>query len=413
MTPTITTNGNGNSGARSGSRLLLIFLKEIREIFRDKRTIRSVIIGPLVITPLMFAGIGLIVSTQTEKEKTKELTIGIVGGAQAPSLLAALQQVPNLKVEPVSPSDAEGRIRERKLNAVAILPPDYEHLNADYKPAPIQIMLDEGEANSQAAAGRLQDAFTKLGEQIVLRRLQAHNLSADVAHPFTLQEKPIQSGGNSASFFLAMILPYTLVVSAFSGCVFTALDQVAGEKERGTLETLLVSPASRRDIVLGKFAAVLTTCILSSVLSIVGLVITFSLRGNVFALASQGGLHLSPVAVGVTLMVILPLSVLFAGLLLTVSTYARNQREAQTYVAPLLLMVLMPAMVSMFIGTDVGRPIALVPVLGATIIIKQALSGSYDPAFILLAFGASIVYAAVALTYAIRLFQKESVLVKT
>jgi sodium transport system permease protein len=208
------------------------------------------------------------------------------------------------------------------------------------------------------------------------------------------------------------MLPYILILGAFGGAIYAAFDQVAGEKERGTLETLLVSPASRRDIVFGKFTAVVGVCIVSSVLSLVGFMIPFYSGLKAFAWLAKGGVHLSPAALGVALLVLLPLSVLFAGALLALSTFARNQKEAQTYLGSLFPLVLLPAMLSMFIGTDAGRHIALVPILGASVIIKQALSGSYDPVFIVLAFAGSVFWAGLALAFATRLFQKESVLIK-
>jgi sodium transport system permease protein len=409
---TIAPNGAA-SDRQPAHRVFIILRKEFREIFRDRRTVMSVVISPLLITPALFALMGIMIRSQTEKEKTKTYSVGVVGIPQEErALLTKLKGIPSLRIESISASEAEARIRDRRLNAVAVFPKDTASLLREGHSVHVEIMEDAGEEASQSAAQRLNAAFTKLSEQFVAQRLQENHLPTDYATPFRVTEKPIETGGSSGSFFLAMMLPYILVISSFSGAIYAAFDQVAGEKERGTLETLLVSPASRRDIVLGKFGAVVGVCLISSLLTIVGLIIPFSSGMHAFAWLSKGGLHLSPAAVLVTLLVLLPLAVLFAGLLLAVSTFARNQKEAQTYLAPLFIVVLMPAMMSMFIGTDVARQMALIPILGASVIIKQALSGTYDPLFILLAFVASITYAALALTFATRLFQKESVLIK-
>ncbi len=113
------------------------------------------------------------------------------------------------------------------------------------------------------------------------------------------------------------------------------------------------------------------------------------------------------------MLVQIPLAVLFAGILMAVSTFARNQKEAQTYQGPLLMAVLLPAMMSTMIGTDAGRVLALVPILNATMVLKQALSNSIDPLFLGIAVASSVVYAGLALLFATRLFQKESVLIKS
>jgi sodium transport system permease protein len=278
---------------------------------------------------------------------------------------------------------------------------------------PVEILHDAGDEATRSAMGRLQALLGKVGKTMTEQRLRERGLPPDFAAPLQVRETPIRGGGNVGLLILGSMLPYILVLSAFTGAISPAFDQVAGEKERGTLETLLVAPASRRDIVLGKFGAVVAVCLISSVLSIVGFAIPFVSGLTIFAWLSQGGARVSPAAIAAIGIVILPLSVLFAGLLLAVSTWARNQKEAQTYLSTLFPIVLVPALLSTTIGSEVSRVVALAPILNASIIIKQALNGSYDPIFILLAFAASAFYAGLALAFATHLFQKESVLLKT
>lgn len=413
--PTNPTNPPGN--AQPVNCTWIILRKEFSEIFRDRRTVMSVVISPLFITPALFALMGTLISNQTQKAQTQTYNVGVIGAEAAPSMMQAMRKLPNIRFETLSGgtntrADAEKRIKNRALSAVAILPDDAEMRIMHGNTVPIEILIDAGSESSHSASGRLNAGLNLVGQELVKSRLARQNLPTEFATPFKVSETPIAEGGSNATFILAMMLPYILVISTFSGAIYAAFDQVAGEKERGTLETLLVAPASRRDIVLGKFGAVVGVCLISSILSIVGLIFSFSIRSKAFEWLSKGGLHLSPTAVIVTLLVMLPLAVLFAGLLLAVSTFARNQKEAQTYLAPLFMVVLLPAMSSMFMTTEAAKTTALIPILNASIIIKQALSGSYDPVFIGLAFAVSVVYAALALTIATRLFQKESVLIK-
>lgn len=395
-----------------GSRSFIIFKKEFREIFRDKRTMMLVVISPLIITPALFALMGTWISGETEKVRTQTYKIGLVGADTAPVLTKALKAAPHFEFTEVSKDEAENRIKDHKLNAAVVLPPDADARMVAGNSVSVQLLEDAGDMTSGAASGRVSATLNAIGQQLLVRRLSANNLPADFATPFRITTRPIEKGGSAATGMLAMFLPYMLTISAIGGAIYASFDQVAGEKERGTLETLLVSPASRRDIVFGKFSAVVMVCLISSFLSIVGLVISFSTRSKALEWLAKDGLKVSPGAIGVTLLVMIPIAVLFAGLLLGVSTFARNQKEAQTYITPVMLLVMMPALASMFIGTDVPLKIAFVPVLNASIIIKQALSGNYNTAFIALAFLASVVYAAIALTMATRLFQKESILIK-
>ena len=389
-----------------------IFQKEFKDIFRDRRTVMSVIISPLVITPLLFMFIGIVSGGQAKKAQEETLQLGIVGKSASPKVSAILDKIPLTNWQSLSPDEIEKSVHSRKVIAAFVIPNDADNRLLIGSTIKVEAWMDEGEQKSQVAVVRVQKSLGMIGAKIAKERLVASNLPADYAEPFKLEEKPIKQGGTGASFFLAMILPYTLAISAFTGAIYAAFDQVAGEKERGTLETLLLSPATRRDIVLGKYFAVVSVCLVSSVLSVVGMVLTLSLKVKALEFLGKGGISLSPGAIGVTLLVMIPLATLFAGLLLAVSTFARNQKEAQTYLSPIMMLILLPAMSSMFVGSDAGLPMAFIPVLNSSIIIKQALSGSYNPAFIVTAIAASIVYAGVMLTYTTHIFQKESVLIK-
>jgi sodium transport system permease protein len=212
-----------------------------------------------------------------------------------------------------------------------------------------------------------------------------------------------------------MFIPYVLALSAFSGGMTSATDQIAGEKERGTLETLLVSPASRRQIVTGKFCAVACVCLTSGLLSVVGLIIPLSLHagGYLFGGANLGGLSFS---VGSALLIALaqiPLALLFSGLLVAISSFSRNPKEASTYQGPLIMLILIPAMGTMFASTDQPISTAFIPIFNSTLMIKQVLAGVHDPSFIMAAILSSIIYAAVGIVIATLIFDNEKILLKT
>ena len=402
-----------DAGHPASSRMLAVFIKEFREIFRDRRTVISVVVSPLLITPAMFFFLGAIIHNESKKEGSRIYDIGIVESSASPGLTRAIGELPQVSVRYITRQEAETAIAQRKMTAAVVLAPSTDVLAKQYKPVPIELLLDAGDESSQAAASRLSSGLGKIGEHVVATRLSDRGLPPQFASPFSIRQTPIKAGGSMTSMLLATMLPYLLVVSSFGGAIYASFDQVAGEKERGTLETLLVSPATRREIVLGKFAAVAAVCVISSILSVTGVIVSFSLPGSMFtALSTSGGLHLSASAIVISMLMMLPLAVLFAGLLLAVSTFARNQKEAQTYITPILLLVMVPVMISIFVHSDIPRTMALIPILGTSIIIKQAFSGIYDPVFISLAFGSSILYGLAAVLLATSLFEKESVLIK-
>ena len=263
--------------------------------------------------------------------------------------------------------------------------------------APVEILEDAGDETSSQTGRRPcpRCSFAQAGQMLTARRLAARRLPPGFAVPVppSRRRRSSREAASRTAGCCQCLLPYLLIISAFSGTIYAAFDQVAGEKERGTLETLLVSPASRRDIVLGKFGVIVAVCLISSVLTIAGLGLAFGSGLPAFGWLAQGGVRLGGVAVGVIGLALLPMSALFGGLLLAVSTYARNQKEAQTLLGPLFTLIMVPAVMSMTMTSDIARSLALVPVLNAALIIKQALTGSFDPGFIALAFLASLIYA--------------------
>ena len=390
----------------------VVFRKEFREIFRDRRTLFSVVISPLVVTPALLAALGLVIAGQQEKAKTEAFRVGIVGQGQIVEQYRETPAVGNLRMVVVTREEAEQQIKSRELRAAIVFPADADALLRANRTVPVELLMDGGNENSRMAAARLEAAFAEASRRVVEQRLRDAGMPAELATPFKVTQKPITEGGSMATLMLSMLLPYTLAVAAFGGGIYAANDLVAGEKERGTLETLLVAPASRRDVVFGKFMAVCAVCLVSSMLAVVGLVVPFFSGLKPYEWLAKGGVSLDPVAVIITLAMQIPLAVLFAGVLLTLSTFARNQKEAQTYLGPLFLVVLVPAMMTMFVGSEAALHMALVPVMNAALIIKQALGHTYQPAFIALAFAASAIYAGLAVLLCIRMFQRESVLLK-
>jgi sodium transport system permease protein len=390
--------------------ITVIFRKELFELFRERRTIMAVVVGPLVITPLLFMLIGVMIASQSKSDEVKTYHIGVVNGS--PEDLSRLVPRSHLSSIAVSEGDAQLKVKSHKLAAAVVFPDGLQSILASGGSAKIEIIEDMGDSSSQDAVSRLQDGFTASGTAVIRQRVSSDRLPPEFATPFSVQVVPVKGGGSEAMLLISTILPYLLIISAFTGTIYAAFDQVAGEKERGTLETLLVSPVSRMSIVLGKFLAVVTVCLSSCILTIVGLTVASASGASFLGYASSSSVHLTIAQILAIAAALVPLAILFAGLLLTVSILARNQKEAQTILGPLMSVIIVPAIMSTIINGDVGNELALVPILNAALIIKLALSNRFEPTFIAIAFVASIGYAAIALVFAASLFQKESVLLK-
>ena len=214
------------------------------------------------------------------------------------------------------------------------------------------------------------------------------------------------------------LIPYFVIVLCLIGAMYPAMDLTAGEKERGTMETILCSPVSRAHLVLGKFLMVLTASLASATLSMLSMAATFqAARGLLKHLEQQGianlPLQLSPAAMAVVFLMVLPLAVLFSAALLAIALFAKSYKEAQSYLSPLTILVVAPAIIAVLPGVELNAGLSLIPVLNTSLVSKEIMAGSYRWEHIVLIFGSSCAYAAIALTIAMRLFQREDVLFRT
>jgi len=189
------------------------------------------------------------------------------------------------------------------------------------------------------------------------------------------------------------------------------VDLTAGEKERGTLETLLTSPVARTHLVVGKGLVVLTTSLGTAALAI-------SSNGLALALFNSGKfsklpLTLDPLALAGVCVVMIPLAVFIASLTIAVGSFARSSKEANTYLQPMLLLAIIPAVIAALPGVEFNYGLAFIPVLNISLLSKEFLAGACHWGHILVVFGAMTIYAALAAAAAVAMFQRESVLFRT
>jgi sodium transport system permease protein len=344
----------------------------------------------------------------------------ISDGMDSPRLLAMLQTDDEFHFEPAQP-DYVAQISDKKVRASVEVPRGFDAAQENGTPEKIYIDYFEGDVNSSLAANKLEKFFDKLRDKTVKRRLEAHQIPANILEPFTVEQKNVAPPEKVAGATLGGMVPYFVILLCFTGAMYPAMDLTAGEKERGTLETLLSSPVSRTDIVLGKFLTVFSASVTSALLAVASMGVSFTYGQKFFNVSDSGsetdmrsaamphlqiGLH----AVLAVLLMALPLSMLFSAVLLAISLFAKSYREAQTYVTPLTFLIVVPAVVSMLPGTELTARTALIPILSTSLVSKELVSGIYHWGYIGMIFGASCVYAVAAIAVAIVLFNREEVL---
>ncbi len=404
------------------SKTLTIYLKELKDSLRDRRTVISMIVIPTLVMPLLVFGVGKIAMGIFAKAKTEVATIMVIGGTDSPKIVETLAASKLLRIVPLA-ENWKHQISEKQIRAAVEIPVGFEAGLANGEAGRVVMYSYEGELKSRLAVREMEKILEAVREKAVLQSLTERELPASLIEPFTIHWEnvaaPEKVGGNK----LGGMVPYLIIILCFTGAMYPAMDLTAGEKERGTMETLLCSPVARVDIVLGKFLMVLTSSLAALVLALASMGITLAVAGSVFgggskvaaaAAASQNAGSVMPMidpvgALGVLAMVV-PVAVLFSAVLFTVALFAKSYKEAQSYVSPMMIVVIMPAIVGILPGIELNAQLALVPILNLSLVCKEMLSGVWHWDYIGIIFGSTCVYAGVALALAVKMFKREDVI---
>ncbi|HWD40740.1 MAG TPA: ABC transporter permease [Fimbriimonas sp.] len=387
--------------------IVQVFRKEIQEILRDKRVRSAAILTPVIVVFLMISLFGVIASSVGGKTKQKVYAV-----QSSSPLMAQLKKNPRLDVQEVT-TEAQGESLIRKGDARVVLSIGPE--NADHQTA-VRLLFDPKEDFAEMIKQIVKAGFQPYSESVGNRILGDHGLTRQQIEPVTYVDVPVKVGeGNGAGGMIVSLLPYLMVLFTFTGGFSIAADMVAGEKDKSTLETLLISPVDRTQIVLGKFLAVLCVCGSSAISSVLALYLANVLHIPGSEAMFAGGFGLSGKAILATAICLLPLAAFFAGLLIAVSSYARNSREAQTYLGIVNLLVIIPAVFSQVLGfTDLGSKnwINFVPVLSTAANMRAAFQGKENWVGVAEAACVAAVLGVVMLRLAIHLFNREQVLAR-
>jgi sodium transport system permease protein len=388
-----------------------VYLKELRDSLRDRRTLLSTIVVPTLIMPAIVLSAVLISYKVVTKAREEIPAVMVLGGDDSPVVHAALTADPKIKLVPLA-ADWRRRITDKKLRAAVEIPPGFDAALVRGEPATVKIYNYESELRSGFAVGELRRFFTDYRDKTVAARLTDRGLPASLIKPFEIRSAnvapPEKVGGN----VIGGIIPYFFIILCFTGAMYPAIDLTAGEKERGTMETILCSPVARTDLVVGKFLLVLTASLSTVVFSLLSMGATFVLGG---ALLTQVATlpTLDPLGLLAVVAMVLPVAVLFAAVLMTISLFAKSYKEAQSYVSPLIIVVILPAMMAMLPGVELNPRLALVPILNISLVSKELVSGVWHWNYLALIFGSTCLYATAALALCVRMFNREDVIFRS
>lgn len=396
----------------SWSRLIRLSRKELRETLRDRRTILTLVMMPLLVYPLLSMALNrFLLSSGGPGEQG--FVVGVATQEES-DLLQSLINDPR-SLPPQSIQDASGgELAEFNVAVISGGTPD-EALLANRLDISAALEFTDDEPASIRVTAFTGDQASQSARRILLERLHWLQLNDTVgilsqlipdfkAFRVTTTEIGQRSDGN----VLASIIPLVLVLMTITGAVYPAIDLTAGERERGTMEALMASPVPRWWLLIAKYVAVVCVALLTAVANLGAMFTTLKLTGLMEQLAGDGAV-LGFKEMGLIFLLLVLFSAFFAAVLLSLTSFARSFKEAQAYLIPVMLLSLAPAMLSLMPGMSLDGPLAVAPLLNIVLLAREILSDNVHVFGATLAVVSTVLYAVAALAIAAKLFGSDAV----
>jgi sodium transport system permease protein len=380
--------------------MLAVLQKELLEIVRDRRTMISMVVIPLLAIPLMFRMMNFFMRSNEKEASEQAMILAIPSEGSVEDILPALAKAgfktivkPDLR-DAVQKKEVAAGIDETEAGGVK----------------QINIYMDRTRQASDLAYDKLTTLFDKAKTASIKIKLKDANVPESILTPFKVERVNVASEKKMSGFMLGMILSYMMVLLMFTGAMYPAIDMTAGEKERRTMEALLGSPASRLDLVLGKVLAAATAAFLTAILTLASM--AYSIRFIPQPKESPMSFKVAPDAhmFALVLLVMLPTAIMGAALMVGIALFAKSYKEGQSYLMPVILIVSFSAVAGMLPGAELSPTVAMIPIFNSCQIVKQIFLGEMSTGMFALVVAVNIVYAAIAFVVAANFFKSEKVL---
>jgi len=386
--------------------ILIVTKKEIKDNFRDRKTVLSSIVMGAVFMPVLFVVMmNFIVNMQKDKAEA-QLEMVVKGSEHARSLIRFM------KTKAVKIREFEGNakkaIQDHTEEAIVVIPESYaEHFSAGI-PARVKLYYDAtAKGATNVTRRRIQALIREYSTTIGLTRLQLRGVSPLLIQAVVIEDYDVSTAQSKGAMAMAF-LPYVLILGLFMGSMYLAIDTMAGEKERNSLEALLLNPIKRSHLLIGKLLATITF----GLVTLVATIISFKIVMPFMPLDDLGmTVDLGVKNISILLLILAPLAVLAASLQTILATYSKSFKEAQTYVNLLIILPMIPSMALMFMPVKEKLWMMAAPVLSQNLIINHIMRGEQvEAGSILTAVTGSLLVGLLFALVAIKLYSRERLL---
>ena len=393
-----------------------VFFKEMKDVLRDRKTLLLMIVLPIVVVPLLLnLLIGFVIKKEQEA-KTEVLEYVVFGDEFAPELTKTFEAANGFKkVTLGSPDELVAAIREDRIDFGLVIPEKTAAQLSGQEQASIELHFDNASMGSKVE-DRVQDLVEKFNDGLTAARLAKLGVPSGQKQKSLLEPVRLRKQGTGKireviGDRIGGMVPYFFIAFCFMGVVYPAIHLGAGEKERGTLETLLLAPIPRHQVVLGKFLAVFCGGIIAVLLNLPSLGTWMAIKaGELRGIIGTRIGSIDLLDLVLRALMLIPVAAMFAALLLSISIFARNSAEASTLISPFGIVLIVPAALAMLPGVELNWFWASVPVTNVSLAMKELLKGTMDYTMLLAIFASSTLIAGGLLFFCAKWFNRESVL---
>jgi sodium transport system permease protein len=409
-------------------RLMRLTLKELRETLRDRRTIVTLLLMPVLLYPLLTLAFQRFVLSSASN-----LRIEYIVGVETPEhseiigrCLVRGLEVMHRKRRSMETPEAQQKVPDPQINTqlVSSLDRDVRDYAIDVgirlkRNAPIRFGRDQdlavdlelvylpGNKLGERAVSYVRSVLEESSRSFLEVRLRSLGLSQR-AEPLVVTEAPLRDPDEVQNQMLAAIIPVILILMTITGAVYPAIDLTAGERERGTLEMLVAAPIPRLALLFAKYVAVLTVAFLTAAINLSSMTVTLLVSGMGAMLFGDRGLSLLTVFEVFSLLILF--AAFFSAVLLALTSFARSFKEAQAYLIPLMLVSLGPGLAGLLPGVKLSGPLVVAPLLNVVLLARDLLVGQGNFTSAVIVVGSTLIYASAALAFAARVFGTHAIL---
>lgn len=392
----------------------IIFKKELLDTLRDKRTILVMIVIPLLLFPILLNIATKITIKQRQKAEEKILDVALILNKNAESFKSLLKDNKKINLKKnVKEHEITNKIRNGNLDFAIIFNKDFDFKVNSRESGIVRLYYKSSEEVS-IQKSRIVNLLKEFEDNLIFIRFKELKINRNIVKAVEIDEHDIASMKEKFGEKIGGFLPYIFVIFCFIGAMYPAIDLGAGEKERGTIETLLASPAKRLQIVYGKFGVIFLAGIITAAISVFSLFLALKTSQEIPEEILTVLLRIVDYkSVLLVFTLLIPLCVFFAALLLSISIFAHSFKEAQSIMTPFNFLVIFPVFIGLFPGVKLDAVTALIPVLNVSLATKEIISGTIKAGLLAEVYLSLFILAGLSLYFCAKWFQREDIIFRS